>query len=355
MDELLLWISLRSVPGLGRRAAHQLLEAFGSPREIFARAALSGGRSLPSSVRASLAPGPDLRAAEAEIVRSRRLGLRIVACDAPDFPPWLRAIPDPPLVLWIRGTLPAEWGVAIVGARRASVRGRRVAEDLAAAAASSGVAVISGLAYGIDAAAHAGAVAAGGCTLAVLAGGLERASPTGNGELARRILGAGGAWVSEHPPGTRPTAWRFPERNRLVSGLARAVLVVEAGEKSGSLWTVRHALDQGRDVLTVPGPVDLASCRGSNRLLRDGAVPILAADDLLLALGVEPRPATRKSSGASGAAGKLLAALDAGPREVDALGRELSLTPAELSAALLELELAGLARREGSRVLRGAR
>ncbi|MBW2415220.1 MAG: DNA-protecting protein DprA, partial [Deltaproteobacteria bacterium] len=251
--------------------------------------------------------------------------------------------------------LPARPGLAIVGARRASTRGRAVALRLARAAAGAGVAVVSGLAYGIDAAAHQGALEGGGPTLAVLASGLDRPSPRANAGLARRLLDAGGAWLSEYRPGTPPAAFRFPERNRLISALSRDVLVVEAGERSGSLWTVRHALDQGRDVLAVPGPVDSASCLGSNRLLRDGAGVILDERDLLDRVAPETGPtgpALRARPSVSGDAARVWAALADGPAEVDALADRLGLQPGPLASALLDLELSGLASRHGSRVLR---
>jgi DNA processing protein len=223
-----------------------------------------------------------------------------------------------------------------------------VARAWSASLAAAGVWIVSGLAYGVDAAAHRGALDAGGRTLAVLASGLDRPSPAGNIGLARAILDAGGGWLSEHPPGVPALAHHFPERNRLISGLARAVWVVEARERSGSLWTARHALEQGRDVWTTPGPVDTDLCRGSNALLRDGAGPVLEASDLQLALlGSAPQPAPVAARGPGDA---LLARLRDGPADRDALGRVLGLDPAELAALLLELELGGRISRDGNRV-----
>jgi DNA processing protein len=294
--------------------------------------------------------------------------MRCLVPGAPEFPAPLLCIPDPPLMLYARGALPpagqqsagplAGPVLAIVGSRAASPRARSLARAWSAALAAGGVVIASGLAYGVDAAAHRGALDGGGITLAVLASGLDRASPAGNRGLAREILANGGGWLSEHPPGVAALAHHFPERNRLISGLARAVLVVEARVASGSLWTARHALEQGRDVLAVPGPVDTDLCRGSNELLRDGAAVALEPDDVALAVLGAPL-AARRHSAAQRAEGErsprtdpLLEALRAGPRDVDELGRELGLEPAALAERLLELELAGAVERQGARVAR---
>jgi DNA processing protein len=206
---------------------------------------------------------------------------------------------------------------------------------------------VSGLAYGIDAAAHEGALAGGGPTLAVLASGLDRPTPAGNRRLAERILAAGGGWLSEHPPGTAALPHHFPERNRLISGLASVTLLVEARAASGTLWTARHALEQDRELMVVPGPIDDEHYRGSNRLLRDGAALVLESADLLLALGLAPRGAAR---GAGEQADPLLRALGEGPCDADRLARLLFLSPSVLSGRLLELELAGRIERRGNRI-----
>jgi len=176
---------------------------------------------------------------------------RILTLADPEFPSELIAIPDPPLAIYVRGSLPRAPGLAVVGARRATLRGREVARGLAASLAQLGVVIVSGLAYGIDAAAHRGALDAGGVSLAVLASGLDRPLPQGNVRLARELLAGGGAWVSEYPPGTPPLPFRFPERNRLISALSRAVLVIEAGHDSGSLWTLGAPLAHGLRVALV--------------------------------------------------------------------------------------------------------
>ena len=363
MEERLLLLALAAVPGLPRHHAHVLLRRFGSAGAVFGRRAAELRAWCAPAAAASLARGPDLAGARAALTRAEDMGLTILVLGSEAFPEPLRSIPDPPLALWLRGRLPQGPAAAIVGARRASPRGREVARRLAAAAAGAGVAVVSGLAYGIDAAAHRGALEAGGASVAVLASGLDRPSPSANLRLARGMLDAGGGWLSEYPPATAPLPFRFPERNRLISGLGGAVLVVEAGEKSGSLWTVRHALDQGRDVLSVPGPVDTASCRGSNRLLRDGAGVILDEQDLLDWLPVtnasdrtEAKPRVHSpSSSPSSPTADLLRALDSGPLDLDELARRLRLPPEQLAPALLDLELTGRIRRDGGRLLRTGR
>jgi DNA processing protein len=246
----------------------------------------------------------------------------------------------------------------MVGSRRPSARGREAARGLAAAAAHAGVAVVSGLAYGLDAAAHEGALAASGATFAVLASGLDRPSPLGNRGLARRIVDAGGGWISEYPPGTPALAHHFPVRNRLISGLAGLVVIVEARERSGSLWTATHAANQGRDVAAVPGPVDTDLCRGSNRLLRDGAIPILDAEDLLDELFPGRPRASRPASVeplTSREGRRVVEVLREGPAEADGLARRLGLAAAALAEVLLELELAAHVTRQGSRVALAAR
>lgn len=354
MDDIATWLALRDAPGLARHHANLLLERYGTPAAVFARPFDELRARCPPEPARAIAAGPDLDRARAALVTARRLGLDVVPRDAARFPELLCAIPDPPLVMWTRGRTGFDPAVAIVGSRKATARGVATARSIAAELARAGVGVVSGLAYGIDAAAHEGALAGGGCTAAILASGLDRPSPAGNRDLARRILAGGGGWLSEHPPGTAAYAAHFPERNRLISGLARVVLVVEARDRSGTLWTARHALDQDRPVLVVPGPVDSAACAGSNRWLRDGAGVALGADDLLTVLelaGFAVRPAApSRPAHVRGVASSLLALLEDGPRDPDALARALDLAPAELAGLLLELELDGRILRHGSRV-----
>ncbi|HYK53725.1 MAG TPA: DNA-processing protein DprA [Candidatus Eremiobacteraceae bacterium] len=271
--------------------------------------------------------------------------MHLITWSAASYPAALSAIADPPPVLWIRGNPDAltARAVAIVGSRAGSDYGLAVAERLAADLASRRIVIVSGLARGIDSAAHRGALAAKGTTLAVLGCGADVIYPSEHRDLARQIE-RDGAIVSELVPGTPPQKQFFPLRNRIISGLSRAVLIVEAGEKSGSLITARCALEQGRDVLAVPGNVLTGRNRGGHALLKDGAKIVESADDILEELGV-PGGGTRRANEPED---PVLAGLPAGEScDLDALAERTGLTSARLLPRLFELELAGLVRRVG--------
>ncbi len=259
------------------------------------------------------------------------------------YPPLLAAIHDPPAALWLRGGADAELlarpAVAVVGARACSAYGRAVARSLARDLAAAGVVVVSGMARGVDGEAHRGALEGGGPTVAVLGCGIDRDYPAAHAELARRICESG-LIVSEYEPGVEPAPWRFPARNRIIAGLTRAVVVVEARERSGALITVDFALEQGRDVLVVPGEITSALSAGANALLRHGAAPALSADDVLEAIGVSPPPSRRPEP--EGDAGRVLAALRAAPATADELARATGLPAGDVAALLTALELDGL-------------
>jgi DNA processing protein len=231
--------------------------------------------------------------------------------------------------------------VAIVGARACSGYGRSVARMLASEAAAAGVVVVSGLARGIDGEAHRGTLAAGGSTVAVLGCGIDRDYPAAHAELARSIVAAGGLVVSEYEPGVEPAPWRFPARNRIIAGLARATVVVEARERSGALITADFALEDGREVLAVPGEITSALSAGANALLRQGATPVTCAADVLEAVGVEAKPSTPTIPDVPGAAA-VVEALARAASTPDELVRATSLPAGEVAAVLVELELAGV-------------
>jgi DNA processing protein len=228
--------------------------------------------------------------------------------------------------------------VAVVGARACSAYGRQVARALGRDLAAAGLVVVSGLARGIDAEAHRGALDSG-TTVAVLGCGIDRDYPAANRELARQVA-ACGLVVSEYAPGVEPAPWRFPARNRIVAGLCRATVVVEARERSGALITADFALEEGRDVLAVPGEITSALSAGTNALLRLGAVPLTRSDDVLELYGLEAR--SRPAPQVDGAAGVVLAAVREAAAGADELARATALAAGELAAALTELELAGL-------------
>jgi DNA processing protein len=258
------------------------------------------------------------------------------------FPALLAAIHDPPPQLCVRGEAPlgvlSEPAVAVVGARSCSSYGRSVTRSLARDLAAAGLVVVSGLARGIDGEAHRGALAAGGTTIAVLGCGIDRDYPAAHAELARRIRETG-LVVSEYADGTEPAPWRFPARNRIIAGLCPATVVVEARERSGALITADFALEEGRDVLAVPGEITSSLSAGTNALLRLGATPVTCAADVLELFDLEPVRAPTTSFGP--VADQLLGRLRDAPLTADELVRGAEIDPGEGSAALMELELAG--------------
>ena len=360
--ERLDWLRLARSENVGPMTFFALLARYGTAAAVLdALPALArrGGRRRPIKVCSRAA-------AEREFAALAALGGRLVACGESAYPPLLAAIADPPPVLALRGraALLAGDSIAVVGARNASAGGRHFAERLAAALGAAGLVVVSGMARGIDAQAHAGALATG--TIAVMGGGVDVVYPKENRSLFEQVLERG-AVVSEAPFGTVPLGRHFPRRNRIVSGLARGVVVVEGAARSGSLITARLALEQGREVMAVPGsPLD-PRASGPNRLIRDGATLVEGADDVLDALGDggsrvlgEPR---RERPGRAAAAGpqaddapqtareSVAALLGPSPVQVDLLVRQSRLTPAMVATILLELELAGrLERHPGNRV-----
>lgn len=318
--------------------------------------------ALPELTRKAKRPVklPAEQEAERELELAQKIGGRLVMHGEPDYPPGLAELDTPPPIVTIRGStkLFARDTVAIVGARNASALGQRFARDIARDLGAAGLVIASGLARGIDTAAHKGSLATG--TIAVMAGGIDVVYPPENQPLYEEIA-AKGAVISEMPTGLQPTAQHFPRRNRIISGLARGVVVVEATLNSGSLITARLAGEQGRDVFAVPGsPLD-PRAKGTNGLLRQGAVLTESAEDVLNALG-PGQSVTKPSKKPSPVAAAILQNTDAlqreilkkvgpAPVEIDELVRLLGVSPAEVSAALLDLEFAGqLTRHPGQRI-----
>jgi len=292
--------------------------------------------------------------AGAELARLRALGFRFLARSDPAFPPLLDAIHDPPPGLFLRGdadiALLATPAVAVVGARACSAYGRQVARGLGRDLAAAGLVVVSGLARGIDAEAHRGALEAGGVTVAVLGCGIDRDYPAAHRELARQVA-ATGLVVAEYAPGVEPAPWRFPARNRIIAGLCAATVVVEARERSGALITADFALEEGREVFAVPGEITNALSAGANALLRLGATPLTCAQDVLESYGLTHRVAAAAALGEAAAA--VLERVRASALGADELSRLTGLAAGELAVALTELELAGAVREEDG-VYRGA-
>ena len=348
-EELLSRIALSLVPGIGDMAIKRLVERFGSATEVWGRGELEYtmiARMRKGAARC-LAKGPDLDAASRIAERTMALGGWIVYPGHPSYPELLGAISDPPALLYGRGSIEAANGlcVAMVGARRASSYGRAAAEKIAGGLSRAGVVVVSGLAMGIDSSCHKAAVEAGGLTVAVKGCGLDVAYPRGSKGLEERIVESG-AVVTQYPPGTAPEARHFPARNRIISGLSRAVVVVEAEMKSGSLITARLALEQGRDVLAVPGGIFSWGSKGCHWLLKQGAGLVESARDVLEELGVEPPCAPGRNASCDEAdlspeervvVDKLLEE----PQHMDSICAACQLPPGEVGRILLQLELKG--------------
>ncbi|MEM8988046.1 MAG: DNA-processing protein DprA [Pseudomonadota bacterium] len=350
--ERLAWMRLIRTSGIGPATFLRLLKKFGSAQAAIEKApafAQKSGRKKPLRIS-----GAD--AARAEFDAADRIGARFVALVEPDYPALLRAIPDPPPLLCVAGHphLFEKRCVAIVGSRNASAPGRKMARAIARELGAAGAVVVSGLARGIDGVAHGASLETG--TVAVVAGGVDVIYPPEHGDLHRAIAEQG-AVVSERPIGYQPTARDFPRRNRIISGLAAGVLVVEAASKSGTLITARFALEQGREVFAVPGsPLD-PRCQGTNRLIRDGAALTETAADILDILDEQRRhvrepdwdddfqgPDAEADSDAFFQARRtVLDLLSPTPVHRDELARESSLSPGVLADVLLELVLTNLA------------
>ncbi len=338
------WLRLTLIPGLGGESQRKLLAAFGLPEAIFA-----AGRGAVRAVVGERGDGlfeADVAApVEQALAWAGQPGHHIVTLGDPDYPPALLEIADPPTLLYLRGDAKCLQvrGIAIVGSRNATAGGIRSAEEFARSLAAAGLPVISGLALGIDAAAHRGALAGGGSTVAVIGTGIDRVYPARNRDLALAIAEQG-VVVSEFPLGTPPLAANFPRRNRLISGLSRGVLVVEAALQSGSLITARLAAEQGREVFAIPGSIHSPLARGCHRLIREGAKLVETAADILEELGA-PAPSLAAAGAphpASPAADDpLLAALGHDPCGLDELAERTGLAPDRLLGALLDLELVG--------------
>lgn len=331
------WLALNRLPDLRGPELRALAEGRLSPRDLL------GARGRPAT---------DWRAVERDLAWLAAPGRHLLTLASMTYPAPLRHIPDPPPALFVEGDAQALGlaQLAMVGSRRASPWGVETARAFSAALAARGLIITSGLALGVDAAGHRGAMAAGGRTLAVAANGLDIVYPRRHRRLAAEVA-ASGALISEFPPGTPPLAWHFPRRNRLISGLSLGVVVVEAARRSGSLITARLAGEQGREVFAVPGPIQSPLARGCHQLIRDGAKLVEEVADILEELPAGPwseAPATPPApddpvpEGLDGASRRVLEGLGHRPATVDDLVERSGLTADTLSSILLALELRGL-------------
>lgn len=348
-DELAGWLRLQLTPGVGLLSARRLLAHFGSPAAIFAaghaglRPLLRHEQALALSQPSAALLADVARQLDATLAWLARPGHHVLSQCHPAYPAPLRQLPNPPLLLFVVGQ-PA-WlarpALAIVGSRNASAQGVQNAERFAATLSAAGLTIVSGLALGIDGAAHAGGLRGAGSTVAVVGTGADRVYPASHAALARRIA-EDGAIVSEYLLGTPPAPANFPLRNRLISALARGVLVVEAAAGSGSLITAALAAEQGREVFAIPGSIHASLSKGCNQLIRDGATLVETAADVLAGLQLAAPP---RAPADAGFVDPLLEALGADPADAGALAGRLGLALAEVQAQLLALELAGLLER----------
>ena len=356
--DLFYWLALRLAPGVGPLLFARFLKHFKEPEAVFQASPdqLSRIPRLPKKTAIALGRFDWGDEVLAELRRVRRLGCRLLIWPDEEYPDLLKKTADPPPVLWVLGDIRPQdrAAVAIVGSRQATEYGRVTAVRLAGELAELGVTVVSGVALGIDAAAHQGALRAGGRTLGVLGNGLDQVYPKSNRALYQGIPEAG-ALLSELPLGTTPEASFFPRRNRIIAGLSVAVVVVEAASRSGALITARLALEENRDVLAVPGRAGSEKSRGTHGLLKQGARLVESGREIVEEVlpqleGWRPRSADRSLEKISSQPEmtdnelKIWAALGDGTPHMDVLGRQVGLTPARLAPILLEMELKGLVR-----------
>jgi DNA processing protein len=363
-DDLTYWVALRSVEGVGNIACRNLLEKFGSPDRVFGATLLELEQTagLNHKTARNIKDFRGWEQARAEIGRAEQEGVSIITVKDPVYPERLRNIYDYPPLLYIKGTLKAEdIPVAVVGSRSASPYGRYVTERLCRELAHRGVTIVSGLARGIDTCAHRGALSGRGRTIAVLGCGIDVIYPPENRKLHGGII-ENGAVVTEYPFCTEPNRQNFPARNRIISGMSLGVLIVEAGEKSGSLITARCALEQGREVFAVPGSIDLPGSRGTNQLIRQGAKLVESVEDILeeilpqlgnafagpRAAGEIPVPAPADRAAKAAVPGnltekesRLLGFITEKPVDADTIINRSGLSAAEVLALLLSMELKG--------------
>ena len=351
-EDRIAWLTLKLIPGLGNRSVLRLIRHFGSPGAVLSASAkaIAAVPGLREKAKQALQNKETIRPPESEFGRLQKEQIRLLCLNDPDYPSNLKEIPDPPAVLFIKGSIEARdlVSVSVVGSRAASPMGMTFTERLCMDLSQYGVTIVSGMAVGIDSAAHRGALRGKGRTLAVLGCGLDIEYPRINRELRAQIVSAG-ALFSEFPLETLPAPGNFPMRNRIISGLSLGVVVVEAAHRSGSLITARLALEQGREVFAVPGLARHYRSIGPHRLLKQGAKLVESAEDVL----EEIRPLIRASGKLSGTPDpppraelsanetKLLQSLDQHPRQIDDICRGLRLPIAEVMVMLLNLELKG--------------
>lgn len=344
-DELTAWLRLTLIPGLNSERVRRLLAAFGSPQAVLSASTRALSPHVPQAVAAEVKRGIDDKALDAAAAWIEEPANHIVTLADVAYPPQLLQLPDPPVVLYIRGNpdLMRRPALAVVGSRNATAQGQANAEAFARALSNAGLTIVSGLALGVDAAAHRGALTGAGSTMAVLGTGADIVYPARNRALAHELCERG-VLVSEFPLGTRPLAGNFPRRNRLIAGLALGCLVVEAAADSGSLITARLANEQGREVFAIPGSIHSPLSKGCHALIKQGAKLVETAHDILEELrwpARAPISSTSQHTPTDARTRRLLEALGDDPCDRDTLAARSGFTAAELSVLLTQLELDG--------------
>jgi DNA processing protein len=349
MESCIEWLSLKTVPGVGNRLFLNLIQEFGEPNKVFSasRAELLRVEGINDRVVSAIHGYKVPKQVQDDLRLVQKNSVRIITFSDTDYPPLLRHIHDPPPVLYMYGSLHANsLNMAIVGSRNATDYGRKVTERLSGDLSLRGFTLVSGMARGIDSAAHIGALTAGGRTIAVLGCGLGTIYPAENKRLFHRIA-ENGAVVSEFPYLTLPEAHHFPIRNRIISGMCLGTVIVEATNKSGSLITARLAAEQGREVFAVPGSITSFKSMGTHRLIKQGAKLVEHVYDIIEQLNIaeqKPSVPVKKESNTrlTPDERKVIDELSPYPVHIDKLVRRLSLSAAEVSGLLLQLELKGL-------------
>jgi DNA processing protein len=345
-------VALNLVSGIGAVRFKALVDHFGDPRTVWeAPAPALQAVGLPANVLEELLE--IRRSVQLDLIweRIQSQGITLLTWEDEDYPRRLKQIEKPPPVLYLRGSLTAadEWAVAVVGTRKVTSYGQQVAEMVGGFLARNGVTVVSGLALGVDSIAHRAALDAGGRTIAVLGSGVDKIYPAQNRKLAAEITGRG-AVISDYALGTPPERGNFPARNRIISGLSLATVVVEAGERSGALITAGFAVDQGREVFSVPGKIFAPQSKGTNELIRKGAHPLLAPEDLLEALNlslITEQQTARVVLPADATEAAIFNVLSYEPMHIDEIGQQAALPIDKVSATLALMELKGMVRKMG--------
>jgi DNA processing protein len=353
MDNRGYWVGFDKVRGIGSVRTKKLLDYFGDLSEAWnANTVALTEAGLPPKIIKSFLKIRDEIDLEGELEKIDKLGIKVLICLDEGYPRSLLSIENPPPVLYIKGCFndSDEYSVAVVGTRRKTSYGKQISNELAKFLASNGITVVSGLARGIDTIAHQSSLDAGGRTIAVFGSGLDVIYPPENRTLSQKII-ENGVLVSEFYPGTQPEAINFPPRNRIISGLSKAVVIVEAGEKSGALITARFAVEQSRDVFSVPGSIYAPRSKGANRLIRDGAIPLLDFNELLLALNMDQSTEFRyvqKVLPKNDVEVLLMKTIQNEPLHIDEIKSITGLSTDIVSAGLVMMELKGFVRKVGS-------